>query len=329
MAQRKTDWAGPRTPAFVAAAAVLAALAVAVPVTAAAAPPVNDNYRDSASLNIPGSRLDRTHTLVDAARDTTGATVQSDIFSPPESGGLPEITSFAQCRNTTGATSYGHTVWYDFYPDVSGFVRVRASGYDAVISVFEYNRRTLQPDYMHRQCINESSSTDEELFAAVIGKRSYTVQIGGAGDASGILAFRFDFLADADLDGVFDSNDQCPKLKAKTKSGCPPRLSAEVTLRASPTPNGIQLIGVDVTATRGSRVQVTCPGCGKQAKTARTVRFPGLRGKRLSAGSRLKIYVTKPGAIGAYVQYRIVAGNFVKTKRCLLPGSRRPRTRCG
>jgi hypothetical protein len=118
-------------------------------------------------------------------------------------------------------------------------------------------------------------------------------------------------------------------LKAKTKSGCPPRLSAEVTLRASPTPNGIQLIGVDVSATRGSRVQVTCPGCGKQAKTARTVHFPGLRGKRLSAGSLLKIYVTKPRAIGAYIQYRIVAGNFVKTKRCLNPGSRRPRTRCG
>ncbi len=329
MAQRKTDWVGPRTLAFVAAIAAVAALAMAVPVTAAAAPPENDNYLSSASLNSPGSRLDRTHTLKDVGRDTTGATVQNDIFSPPKSGGLREITSFSQCRNNTPATSYGHTVWYDFYPDVSGLVRLQASGYDSVISVFEFNTQTFQPDYTRRQCINDLSGTFEELFATVRGKHAYIVQIGGVNDAAGTLTFGFDFLADADLDGVLDTNDGCPRLKATTKSGCPPRLSAEVTLRASPTANGIQLIAVDVAATRGSRVQVTCPGCGRQAKTARTVHFPGLRGKQLRAGSRLKIYVTKPGAIGAYVQYRIVAGNFVKSKRCLLPGSRTPRTRCG
>jgi hypothetical protein len=195
--------------------------------------------------------------------------------------------------------------------------------------VFEFDARTGRPNYDTRQCINASASTDEELFASVRGKHSYTAQIGGANDAAGNLAFAFDFLADADRDGVLDSADQCRTLKGRAPTGCPPRLSAEVTLRASPTANGIQLIAVDVTAPRGSRVQVTCPGCGRQAKTARTVRFPGLRGTRLSAGSKLRIYVTKPGAIGAYIQYRIVAGNFVKTKRCLLPGSRTPRTRCG
>ena len=312
-----------------AAAAFVVALVMAVPVTAVAAPPDNDNYLSSASLNSPGSRLDRTHTLRDAGRDTTGATVQSDIFSPPRSGGLREITSFDQCRNSTGATSYGHTVWYDFYPDVSGLVRLQTQGYDAVISVSEFNPRTFQPDFTHRQCINELSGSAEELFATVLGKHSYIVQIGGANDAAGSLTFGFDFLADRDRDGVLDSTDQCPTLRGRAPSGCPPRLSAEVTLRASPTPNGIQLIGVDVSATRGSRVEVRCPGCRTQAKTARTVHFPGLRGKRLSAGSLLKIYVTKPRAIGAYIQYKIVRGNFVKTKRCLNPGSRRPRTRCG
>jgi hypothetical protein len=316
-------------PAVAAAAAVVGVFVLALPVTAAAAPPVNDNYLGSASLNSPGSRLDRTHTLQDVGRVTTEATVQSDLYNPPKSGGLPEITTFDRCRNTAGASSYGHTVWYDFYPDVSGLVRIRASGYDTVISVFEFDARTGRPNYDTRQCINASASTDEELFASVRGKHSYTAQIGGANDAAGNLAFAFDFLADADRDGVLDSADQCRTLKGRAPTGCPPRLSAEVTLRASPTANGIQLIAVDVTAPRGSRVQVTCPGCGRQAKTARTVRFPGLRGTRLSAGSKLRIYVTKPGAIGAYIQYRIVAGNFVKTKRCLLPGSRTPRTRCG
>ena len=329
MAQRKTDWAGSRIPAVVAAAAVLGVLGAAVPVTAAAAPPVNDNYLGSASLNSPGSRLDRTHTLQDVGRDTTEATVQSDIYNPPKSGGLSEITTFDRCRNTAGASSYGHTVWYDFYPDVNGLVRIRASGYDTVISVFEFDARTGRPNYDTRQCINASASTDEEIFASVRGKRAYTVQIGGANNAAGSLAFRFDFLADADRDGVLDSSDQCRTLPGRAPTGCPPRLSAEVTLRATPTANGIALIAVDVTAPRGSRVQVTCPGCGRQAKTARTVRFPALRGTQLRAGSRLRIYVTKPGAIGAYIQYRIVAGNFVKSKRCLLPGSRTPRTRCG
>ena len=178
MAQRKTDCDGPRTPAFVAAVAAVAALVMAVPVMAAAAPPENDNYLSSASLNSPGSRLDRTHTLKDVGRDTTAATVQNDIFSPPRSGGLREITSFSQCRNSTrGGLIRAHCL-VRLLSDVSGLVRLQASGYDSVISVFEFNTRTFQPDYTTRQCINELSGTFEELFATVkkVSNSSYIVQ---------------------------------------------------------------------------------------------------------------------------------------------------------
>src|SRR3954453_6956676 len=105
---------------------VLALGVLGVP-AALADPPVNDNYLSSLRLNDPGSRLDRTNTLVDR-RDTTQATSQADIFAPPRSGGPAEPAACA-------GSGYGHTAWYDFYPDESGVVRVRASGYDAVVSV--------------------------------------------------------------------------------------------------------------------------------------------------------------------------------------------------
>ena len=57
---------------------------------------------DSLRLNDPGSRLERRDTLRDV-RDTTNATVQSDVFSPPQSGGPAERTD---CKGT----SFGKTV---------------------------------------------------------------------------------------------------------------------------------------------------------------------------------------------------------------------------
>jgi hypothetical protein len=60
-----------------------------------------------------------------------------------------------------------------------------------------------------------------------------------------------------------------------------------------------------------------------------TVSFRRIRGSNLSAGSRIVIRVTKRRSIGVYIVYRIQAGNFKKVERCLNPGSRKPRKRCG
>ena len=120
---------GSRTAGWVIAAALLA-----LPATSyAQAAPVNDNYLDSLRLNDPGTRLERRDTLRDT-QNTTNATVQSDVFSPPQSGGPPKLT-------TCEGASIGKTVWYDFYPDVSGLVRLRASGYDTL------RRRAVQPQH--------------------------------------------------------------------------------------------------------------------------------------------------------------------------------------
>src|SRR5215210_55342 len=230
---------------------VVAAL-LALPATAyAQAPPVNDNYLDSLRLNDPGSRLERRDTLRDT-RDTTNATVQGDVFSPPQSGGPAESTS---CQGT----SFGHTAWYDFYPDVNGLVRLRASGYDTVLSVVPFNRRTARPNFGNALCSNASASTTEEFLVQVRKGDSYSVQIGGVNSAAGALEFLFDFLADTDGDGVLDTVDKCKRLVGpQENSGCPRHQNVNVTLRALPTAGGIEVDALTVTAKRGSRVVVSC-----------------------------------------------------------------------
>ena len=114
-------------------------------------------------------------------------------------------------------------------------------------------------------------------------------------------------------------------------NGCPRRQRVNVTLRARPTANGIEIDGLTVTAKKGSRVVVTCSrGCRRQSKRARgKVGFPGLRGTMLSAGARLDIRVTKKGYFGEFARYTVLPGNFKKIERCTNPGSRKLRRRCG
>jgi len=303
------------------------ALLLVAPVVVDAAPPgapINDDYLESLQLNAPGSKLERTNTLRDT-RDTTKASVQGDVFVPQQgSGGPPEPTTCAS------SGSYGKTVWYDFYPDVSGITRIRANGFDTVISVVPFDPKSAVPDFGRRQCINQSASTTEELLASVVKGRSYTIQIGGVGGAGGNLEFLFDFLADTDGDGVLNDVDKCDRLRGPaSEAGCPKRLRASVTLRARPLSTGIQLLGLSVRASRGSRVSVRCSGCPPQAKKAKTVSFGRLRGERLKAGTSLVIRVTRRNSIGSYFKYRITRGNFKKIERCLNPGSRKPRRTCG
>lgn len=288
------------------------------------APPVNDNYLQSLRLNDPGSRLERRDTLRDV-RDTTNATVQSDVFSPPQSGGPAENT-------TCNGTGFGKTVWYDFYPDVNGLARLRASGYDTVLNVVPFNRRTARPSFGSALCSNVSTSTTEEYLVQVQKGRSYSVQIGGANTAGGALEFLFDFLADTDADGVLDTVDRCDRIPGpEGNNGCPRRLRANTTLRARPTADGIEIDALAVTAKRGSRVVVTCSaGCHRQSKRAHsTVTFPALHGVALRAGARLDIRITRAGYFGEFVRYTVLPGNFRKTERCMNPGSRKLRRRCG
>jgi hypothetical protein len=296
---------------------------LALPAAASAQAPVNDNYLDSKPLNVPGSRLNRTDSLVDR-QNTSQASVQADVFNPPGSGAPAEPT---MC---SGA-SYGKTIWYDFYPDITGRVGIRTSGFDSVIRVVPFNGKTGAPNFPASQCVNDSSGTTEAFELYVLKGRSYTVQIGGVNGAGGTLESEFQFAADPDVDGVLGREDDCPRLKGPARrDGCPLRLSIDTTLRALPTANGIELDGVRVSNNRTARVQLRCRACGKQVRRGRSVSFPGLRGHQLPAGGKLEIRVTRRGAIGAYIAYTIQRGNFKKgPERCMNPGSRKPRRKCG
>lgn len=304
---------------------VAATFALSVP-AAMAAPPPNDNYLDSHQINSPGQKLDRDSTLRVAPFSTLQATTQTDLFAPKGAGGGAELT---RC----GVINYGKTVWYDFFPDVTGLVRLQANGYDSLLRVIPYDVRTSKPDWNRSLCSNQQSSSHEEFFVRVKKGAAYTVQVGAVNGVAGNLEFLFDFLADQDNDNVLDSNDDCPKVKGSGRNGCPPRLRGAVTLRAMPTANGIRILGLTVATTRNARVQASCTrrACRKQVvkRSRGTARMRRLTGANLGAGSKLTILVTKKAAIGRWIQYRIVRGNFKKTERCLNPGSRKPRRRCG
>jgi len=308
---------------------IVTVIAIGVPAGAAVAlqapgAPPNDDYLASIALNRPGDRLERTATLKDV-QNTANASVQSDVYNPPDSGGPPEPV-------TCEGSSYGKTIWYRFYPDVPGVVRIRANGYDAVISVAPFRRSTAEPQFGRRACIDDSTSTQEELFIPRVRKgRAYAIQLGGVNGASGDLEFLFDFLADVDNDGVLDDADNCPRLHGGGRpSGCPKRLRPDVVLRAQPTANGIKVLGLSVTSAKGSRIEVSCTrGCQTEVKRANSeVSFQKIRDNVLAAGSKIVIRVTRRRAIGAYIAYRITDGNFNKSERCLRPGSRKPRQRC-
>ena len=304
--------------------ACLLALAVGAPAPAAAAPPANDNYLNSIPVNGRGSRLSR-ETVKDA-RDTREATVQADLFAPPNTGAGPETT-------TCEGVAFGKTVWYDFHPDSYGTVELQTAGFDAVVAVYEFDPLTSRITHSVG-CMNEAGST-EDMFVPVARKRSYTVQIGGVGAgaaaASGDLQLTFQFFGDLDRDGIFDPLDRCPSLAGvQAQSGCPPELKATPKLTATPTADGITVRKLTVAASKGAKVALSCVRkCSlKESHTAGTVSLKSIRGRALRAGAVLEVRVTKKGAIGLVYRYTVTRGNFKRVDRCLLPGKTTPRTKC-
>jgi hypothetical protein len=280
--------------AFVLALTLLLTTATNATAEVPMAAPINDNYLASLNLNQPHTPLDRADTLTDV-RNTGSATLQSDIFSPPESGAPAEVTG---CNGV----SEGRTIWYDLYPDATGLIRIRTSAeFSTVMAVMPFDSKTLLPEIAQRKCAVNLVSHTQELFDQVKAGQSYTIQIGGANNAGGPVESLFDYL-----------------IKSK-------RIQAEATLTAQPLSGGVRIVNLSVNAPRKTHITVRCTrGCQSQARTARNVSFANLRGKVLDSGSSLRIYVTAKNEIGAYIEYKIHGGSFTKTQRCLRPSSVKP-----
>jgi hypothetical protein len=302
-----------------------------------AAPPPNDHYLASLQMqNGDAVAREFRDTVV-----TTEATVQADVFNPNRDGlafggGGPEPTS------CSGA-SFGRTVWYDFIPDVSGGVQIAASGYDTVVAVYEYDVGTSR---LGARIACENRGAAEDLILPEVERgTAYTVQVGAVGGAAGTLQFEFLFFGDRDEDGVLDeAPDRCPRQPGiASAGGCPPALSATLSLEWANTANGVRFTTVRVRgAPKGARVEARCRRCGVRRTTARSkgrpVRLNRLVGREAPAGAVLELRVTqrprgrgrfRHGAIGTYLRYVFEPGGIrSRTVRCLRPGSNKPRKRC-
>ncbi len=268
--------------------------------------PINDNYLCSLNFNAPGKSLNSTDTLEDTENMAT-ATIQNNIFSPC---GLTSCPSGGAEVTSCDGTSYGNTIWYDFYPNAKGLVSIRTQAlFDNVITVYQYNQQSLAPELGTAKCA-VSSLGSGQLVASVKKGADYTVQVGAISNP-GPIHVLFDFF--------------------KTP---PKRLSATTFLKASTLSNGLDLSSLTVSTARGAKVSVSCGGlCRSVSKSvprfgSNTLQFPSVSGVRMSSGSKLLIHVTAPHSIGALVQYTIQPGNFSKQTFCTEPGSNKPRSKC-
>jgi hypothetical protein len=230
-----------------AAAALILVVAVGAP-AASAAPPENDNYLAATALNAAGSEMPR-DTVTYPATDTSEATLQGDLLSPPSAGGPPEPTA-------CGATPLDRTVWYRFYPDVDGRVKLQAVGFDTTLALVPFTS-VASPLPQGYTCANLRDDTIESLEEPVEAGTGYAVQTGGAAGAAGILQISFTFLPDRDRDGVTDEEDRCPR-RPGTANGCPPKIIAGIAYKYDAAANGARFRYLDVRGgTRGRPRRLT------------------------------------------------------------------------
>lgn len=297
-----------------------------LPGAATAAPPTNDNFLSAVPINRGGTQMPRER--IGFTVDTTEATVQSQLFSPPRAGGPPEPTA---CTSNGRTTSFGKTVWYTFTPDEGGAVEFDAAGFNTVLALIPLQNSEPQG----YTCVNDLDGPSETLRSTVQAHTAYALQVGGVVErtgtpASGQLDLSVLFTPDRDGDGVPDNRDPCPSRPGPV-NGCPPRLHAGYLAAWNLSANGLLLTSFTVTnAAAGSLIDIRCsPGCGHYRRRAAGGRqaISGLRGKLVPRNAVIEIRVTKAGYFGSYLKLRATT-NLSESSGCLLPGSNRPQTSC-
>lgn len=289
---------------------------------ALASPPDNDNYLAALALNSPGSAMP-TDNVSYPVTDVTEATLQGDLLAPPSAGGPPEPSA-------CGSSPLGHTVWYRFFPNVDGHIRIQSVGFDTTVALvpFASVASPLPQDY---SCANVRDDTIENLSAKVDGGSAYAVQVGGTGSLVGSLQVNFTFVPDRDDDGFNDSVDRCPR-RPGTVNGCPPRITATVPYRYDDAGGGAKFRFLDVRgAPKGARVDVRCSqACPHVRLTVRRriTHIKTFSGRVMPPGALIEIRVTKRGFVGSYTAFTVATGSVKSTTRCLPVGSSKPRKTC-
>jgi hypothetical protein len=115
-----------------------------------------------------------------------------------------------------------------------------------------------------------------------------------------------------------------------------PAITAPKAMRPAPlvrvrgwlTNRGARITLLTVRAPRGAKISVRCSGRGcPRSAPAQATALTRLRGyeRRLRAGARLVIRVTRAGYVGKHTLIRIRRGKApLRRDRCLYPGSEKP-----
>jgi hypothetical protein len=302
------------------ALSLLAALPALTFPAAALAAPANDNYLGSTRVPLEQPELS-------TSVDTTGATVQPDIFNPnadgqPLGGGPAEPT-------TCNGTSFGATVWYDLAPPTNYGLQLRATGgFPVAIAIYEWNPQT---SLITKQVACSANATAEDLLPTLEAKKNYTVQVGGVGTAAGPIGLNWTFFPDSDNDGAYDAIDDCPKLPGIGNSGCPPALRVTPRVLFQNSAGGIVLTKLFVERVpKGAKVVAKAGGVSQTitAKKTGTITLSRFTGRAVGSGKEIAVKVTmkaqggkgkfRNGATGLYRRWTAKVGGLKsQPDRCL------------
>jgi hypothetical protein len=308
---------------------LITAAVLALPATAAAAPPPNDNYLGSTTI----SSAEYRDTV-----DTTEATTQPDMFNPnrdglPFGGGDPEPTSCG------GASPFGKTAWWDFKAPSDGGVELKANGgFDVVVAVYTWSERTSKITRTVR-CQNDEAGSENLIIPRVRAGTNYTIQVGGANGAGGPVNLEFTYFPDRDGDRVLDAIDDCPRQAGVGNSGCPPELRSAPRVLYQSLGSALRITNLEIDdVPKRARAEVRCGRTVKRRATRKgTLRVGGCVGRTVGSGGSIVVRVTlgptgkgryRHGAVGKYYRWPVRAGRLGKRQtKCLQPGKRKP-TKC-
>jgi hypothetical protein len=222
--------------------AAAAWLALALPASSAAAPPPNDNYLASLTINREDGALATEFT---DAVDTAEAGTQADLFDPsrdgvPLGGGPPEPTS------CPAGTPLFRTAWWDFSPPRPGGVQITASGIDTVIAVHQWSPETsLITRTLACQNADPAPAETVLLRRRLEAGAHYTIQVGDPGSGGGPVDFRFRYFPDTDGDGTLDEEpDKCLDIPGiRAFGGCPPVVRGGPRMTFALLPSGVRITG--------------------------------------------------------------------------------------
>jgi hypothetical protein len=302
------------------------------PASASAAPPPNDNYLASWTID----KAEYTDQV-----DTTEATTQADLFDPSPSGDA--LGGYGPESTSCNGAPIGKTVWYDLRPPSAGGIEVKTSAaFDSTVAVYEWNPRNSRITKLVK-CEN-TPGTAEDLILDVQKGKAYTFQVGGAGGAGGPLSFGLDYYPDTDGDTILDAQDKCASTPGIERfGGCPPSLDDDVrpSIGYDNTGDGIRINRLVVSKVpKGAKVTARAGGASQtvKAKRAGTVKLTKLVGRAARSGTSVEVRVTlgrtgtgtyKFGATGAYFKWPVKVGGLGgRVDRCLKVGSASRFQRC-